>query len=206
MQLIDISHALNEKTPIFPGDIKTTLTREKTPDRDHYTAYSIKSGFHTGTHVDAPMHLTADSRTIGSFPLDRFHGRGVLLDVRGQDVIDMKPIYDQVIKPGDCVLLFTGHDKKFHETDYFTDYPYITAAFAAFLADRGINMLGLDTPSPDRPPYTLHKQLLERGVMILENLTNLESLISVLSFHIMALPLKLAAEASFVRAVCVLEE
>lgn len=57
-------------------------------------------------------------------------------------------------------------------------------------------------PAPDYPPFTFHKALLSNDIFVLENLTNLGSLLDKPNFEVMAFPLKISAEASFVRAVC----
>ena len=202
MKLIDISHNLDETTPIFPGDYKTVLSRHKTLKKDHHNAYLLQSCMHTGTHIDAPMHLIEDDRMINTFPLDSFCGSGVLLDVRGEKRIAMKPIYRETVKEQSIVLLYTGFDKAYHQEAYFTQYPTVGEELAAFLLSRKIKMLGMDLPAPDYPPYTFHKELLKNGIFVLENLTNLQSLVGADSFEVMAFPLKISAEASLVRAVC----
>jgi kynurenine formamidase len=56
-------------------------------------------------------------------------------------------------------------------------------------------------PSVDRPPFEAHLELLGHGVLILENLTNLEQIRGE-AFELIALPLKLEErEASPVRAM-----
>lgn len=203
MSLIDISHILDENTPIFPGDYKTSLTKHMTIEKDYYSAYLLQSCFHSGTHVDIPMHLVNDDRTVKDFPLDSFVGKGVLLDVRGEKSIGMKSVYEVMVKEQDIVLLFTGFDKHYFQDEYFTQHPVVSDSLAEFLISKRIKMLGMDMPAPDYPPFTFHKDLLKNGILVLENLTNLHSLTDVDEFEVMALPLKVSAEASFVRAVCI---
>ena len=205
MHLIDISHPLNENTPVYPGDSTTVITKFNTFEKDGYTAFTLQSSLHTGTHIDAPMHLTDDSRFINDFPADRFISNGVLLDVRGDDVIAMKPEYERMVKEQDIVLLYTGFDKYYGEPSYFTNHPVMSDELAQFFISKQIKMLGLDMPSPDRVPFSVHKALLKSGIFLLENLTNLNSLIGYENFEVIALPIKIAAEASFVRAVCMVK-
>ena len=202
MKLIDISHTLSEATPVFPGDYKTTLSKNTTLEKDYYNAYLLQSGLHTGTHIDAPMHLVDDTRTMDEFPLDCFCGNGVLLDVRGETTIAMKPIYREIVGEQSIVLLLTGFDEVYHTEEYFTQHPVVGDALASFLLSRKIKMLGMDMPAPDFAPYTFHRELLSNGIFVLENLTNLQCLTGVPGFEVIALPLKIGAEASFVRAVC----
>lgn len=62
-------------------------------------------------------------------------------------------------------------------------------------------MIGLDTPSPDRYPFAVHKHLLEHGVLILENLARLDQLLTATSFEVIALPLNVKADSSIARVV-----
>lgn len=202
MRLIDISHVLNEDTPIYPGDYKTSLQKHKTIDEDYYCSYLLSTCLHTGTHIDIPMHLINDDRFIADYPLDCFAGKGVLLDVRGENPIRMKSCYKDMISDGCIVLLYTGFDMHYQEKEYFTDHPEVSKELADFLLLRKIKMLGIDMPSPDFPPFPVHKSLLSNDILILENLTCLHDLLHVESFEVMAFPLKISAEASFVRAIC----
>jgi kynurenine formamidase len=203
MRLIDISHVLNEDTPIYPGDYKTSLQKYKSIDKDYYCSFLLSSCLHTGTHIDLPMHLINDSRFVSDFALDNFAGKGVLLDVRGENPIKMKTYYKDIISEGCIVLLYTGFDRYYKDQKYFTDHPLVSDELADFLLLRKIKMLGMDMPSPDYSPFKIHKLLLANDIFILENLTNLQELLDISSFEVMAFPLKISAEASFVRALCI---
>jgi len=206
MRLIDISHVLDENTPVYPGDYKTALSKYKFIEKDYYNAYLLQSCLHTGTHIDMPMHLLdGDSRAAKDFPLERFFGNGVLLDVRGESVIEMKSVYSELVNENDIVLLLTGFDKNYYQDEYFTRHPAVSDELAEFFVSKRIKILGMDMPSPDYPPFPAHKKLIGNDIFILENLTGLQSLIGAEKFEVMAPPLKINAEASFVRAVCRVE-
>ena len=202
MKLMDLSHVLNEETPIYPGDYKTSLKEYKTLEKDYYCSYLLSSCLHTGTHIDLPMHLLEDSRFVMDFSLENFVGKGVLLDVRGENPIRMKHHYNEMISEGCVVLLYTGFDKEYRTKEYFTQHPEVSNELASFLVSRKIKMLGMDMPSPDYSPFTIHTALLAHNIFLLENLTNLQELLDEDNFEVMAFPLKIAAEASFVRVVC----
>lgn len=199
MKLIDLSQIINNQTPAYPGDTSPVITTAK---GDGHTSSRLSSGFHVATHLDMPMHFTDDARFCADFPIDSFAGPGVLLDVRGESPIGMKPHYDQLIQPGTIVLLYTGHDQYFNSDPdkYYKQYPQITMEFAQFLTDRRIKMLGMDTCSPDYAPHDVHKLMFPADIFMLENLTNLAALLDIGPFEVFALPLKVEAEASFVRA------
>ena len=201
MKLVDLSHVLDERTPVFPGDEGTVLSQCRHLEEDKYTAYFLQTSLHTGTHVDMPLHMIEDSRMAADFVVGCFAGRGVLLDVRGEMRIEMKPAYRAMIREGDIVLLYTGFDQQYGEPRYFEAHPEVGEALGAFLLSRKIRMLGMDMPSPDRLPFAFHRALLAAGVFVLENLTNLGDLVGVDAFEVLALPLRIRAEASLVRAV-----
>ena len=95
----------------------------------------------------------------------------------------------------------TGFSNKFGVPEYYESYPEITAAFASKMVELGVSIVGMDTPSPDRPPFVIHKLLLGNDVLLIENLTNLESLLEHVQFTVAALPAKFDAEAAPVRVV-----
>lgn len=202
----DLSHILDSSTPLYPGDVDTQLSQDKFIKQDYYNAYLLHSNLHTGTHIDAPMHLLDDERVISEFDINCFFGNGVVLDVRGKSVIKMKKEYEELISPNDIVLLYTGFDKHYNDEDiYFNSHPVVDEELAQFFVDMKIKMLGIDMPAPDFPPFNIHKKLPQHDIFILENLTNLVKLIDYTSFEFFAVPLKLSAEASFVRAFAVVQ-
>ncbi|MDR0294375.1 MAG: cyclase family protein [Oscillospiraceae bacterium] len=201
MRVIDLSHRLDKQIPVYPGDPPLSLEQTKTPEWDKYTAYALRTGLHAGTHIDMPMHMVEDARFACDYDPALFTGEGLLLDARGEDPVRMKPAYRALPLRGRVVLLWTGFDRRFYEPDYFTAYPAVEEELARFLLDGGIKMLGIDAPAPDKPPFPVHKLLLGNGVFILENAANLEALCGLERFTVAALPLKIAAEASLVRAV-----
>lgn len=201
MKYIDLSQDIYHHMPIYPGDRDVELFPEKSLAADHYTAFSLSTGMHAGTHIDCPMHLLEDSRTIAEYPMERFIGRGYLLDVRGLKKIAYQDKYDEEIQRGDIVLILTGSDKYYGSDDYYNKHPEITEELAAFFVSRSIKLVGMDMPSPDYPPFAIHKLLLSQDILIIENLTNLELLLDVQAFEVFALPLKLHAEASVARVV-----
>lgn len=200
MRYIDLSHIIDNGVSVYPGDIEVSLVQVRSLLADEYNAFSFSSGLHAGTHIDCPMHLLQNDSTIAEYPLECFAGKGHLLDVRGENEIDYKAKYDKQIQKGDIVLVYTGLDKYYGNEHYYDNHPFITDKLANFLVSRGIKMLGVDMPSPDFPPFPVHKLLLQHDIFIIENLTNFEQLLGIKHFEVFAQPLKICAEASLSRA------
>lgn len=141
---------------------------------------------HVGTHVDAPRHFLADGATVDEIPLDRFAGPAVVLDVEREAAgeIPLDAVREAAadaggVREGDIVLVRTGWGARFDDRDAYARYPWLAADVADWLLERGVSLLGVDTPSPDRPramrpddwdDYPLHRALLAAEVPIAEHL------------------------------------
>lgn len=199
MRYMDLSHKIENGMPVYPGDDGVSLLQVKKLDVDHYNAYALSTGLHAGTHLDCPMHLLDCPERMADFPLESFSGKGCLIDARGEGTIDYRAEYDE-IRSGDIVLILTGMDCAYGSERYYSGHPAVTGKLADFFISRKIKMLGIDMPSPDFPPFPVHKLLLGNGIFILENLTGLEQLLGLKNFEVFAVPLKICAEASLTRA------
>lgn len=76
-------------------------------------------------------------------------------------------------------MLHTGDDARFGTPAYADDRHFLTRACAAWLADRGAALVGIDalniddTADAQRPAHTL---LLAAGIPVVEHLTGLDQL------------------------------
>ncbi|NLC95604.1 MAG: cyclase family protein [Bacilli bacterium] len=206
MRLIDLSYPLNNESPVYPGDPSLTIKKIKDYDKDGYSLNIISTSMHVGTHVDAPSHLTEISKTIDEYPLDCFYGRGVIINAYGEKSIDYKKVYEDMIHPQDCVLIYTGHDEHYPTDKYFYEHPFITKDMAHFLVNKKVKLVGIDFPSPDYPPFEIHKILLSNDIILLENVCNLEKLLGRFNFKLICFPLNIKIEASLVRAVALIDD
>ena len=186
--------------PVFPGDIQACLFQTHYISISGYNDHRLEIGMHAGTHIDGPMHLTEIQDCISDITLESFIGSGCVLDVRNQPSIQMKAEYEESVTTNSIVLLYTGMDKLYGHPEYFHSYPVISADLCEFFIKKRIKMLGMDTPSPDKHPYPIHKSLLQNWIYILENLTHLDSLPKQ-GFEIIALPLKIKANSSPARVI-----
>ncbi|NLK09096.1 MAG: cyclase family protein [Firmicutes bacterium] len=201
VKLIDLSHPMTGDMPVLPGDAEVGLVQCRNITDDGYNAFRLTTMLHVGTHLDAPLHFIAGGKMVHSIPLETFIGPGCLLDVRDEASIDYKKEYDEVIKQGDIVLLYTGWSEVYGKKEYYTEHPVVSEELADVFVRRKIKMLGMDVPSPDRAPFPIHHQLLGENIPIVENLTNLGELKDLGNFDIMAFPIKIMAEGCPVRVV-----
>lgn len=198
---IDLSHSITHEMPCHHGDPQVLLRQSSNVQEDGYSNFLLTTGMHSGTHVDGPMHLTSSLTRIAEIPLEMFTGPGYLVNVFGQKTIDLPEQVLDHIPAGSVVLFYSGFDLYYNQKEYFLSYPVLSETTALQLVKKKVKMIGIDSPSPDYPPYTVHSILLNNNILILENLTNLQALLSHREFEIMAFPLKIRADSSPVRVV-----
>jgi len=206
MKIIDLTHTFTEDMPVYPGDPKSTLKQIATLNKDGYNDHKIETVMHVGTHMDAPLHMIKDGKRIDEIPVDKLIGPGVLIDTRDKTEISADVLRDEEIKKGSIVLVYTGFGPKFRTKDYFENYPHFGEDFAEKLVELEISVVGMDMLGPDiDSPWPTHKILLGKEIVILENLTNLDKLLNIGNFEVIALPAKFKADAAPVRIIAVIK-
>jgi kynurenine formamidase len=209
LKAIDLSHALEEGMPVWP-----TLSRFfKTlwlsiHYGDNATAHQLLLNEHTGTHVDAPAHYLPPGhpqhRWVDEVPLDRWLGPACLVGCNGLEprsavsadhVLAWEARHGR-IERGEIAVFEFGWWRKWalrpDEVPFLTDWPGLGPDCVELLLDRGVKAVGVDTLSPDvfgDAADPVHRALLGEGVVIIENLTNLDRVGP--RFYLQALPLKI---------------
>ena len=134
---------------------------------------------HVGTHVDAALHFIPGGRSIDQYPVEAFTGPGVVLDVAREGVVPVTraDVEGADVREGDIVLFHLGYGHLFGTPGY-ADHPYLAADTADWLVEKGVRLIGVDTPTPElggkhRPPgypFPVHMTLLSRDILIIEHL------------------------------------
>jgi kynurenine formamidase len=200
MHYVDLSQTLTNNMPVYPGDAPPKLKQLFSLEKDGVANFELTGSMHIGTHVDGPAHMIVGGRNLTEFPAEKFFGRGVVVDARGKMLIDESVLKNISLERGDAVLVCTGWAENFGDKKYYKEYPSVTEGFAAALVDAGVSMIGMDGPSPDHPPFNVHKRLLNDEILIIENLTNVTELIGK-KFELSVLPLKIAADSAPARVM-----
>lgn len=204
-KIVDLTHSFTKCMPVHSLDEPASIKKIRTLADNKYNDWTITSSMHIGTHIDGPGHLTDSKVLISEIFADRLFGKGYLIDARNK-TIDASLLKSLPAREGLIVLILTGSDKKFGTKEYFDNHPVICADFAQELVKHKIKMVGIDFFSPDNYPFQIHKIFFERDVLIIENLTNLESLLNVKNFAVVALPLKTETDSALARVVAILED
>ncbi|HEX5413207.1 MAG TPA: cyclase family protein [Terriglobia bacterium] len=221
-RVIDLSQTLEERMPNFPTHSKFFHNLWGSYQHGGRSlSYQVLMHEHNGTHVDAPVHFVADKnadahKTIDQIEPGHLIGRGVRLDCRRLkegDYVSAQFIEDWEgqhgdLEGGDIVVFNFGWSEHWglapDHRRYLNDWPGINMEAAEYLVSKSVAAVGVDCLSPD-PPAALdhrpvHPVLLEKDVLIIENLARLDELPDFFLF--LALPLKIRqGSGSPIRAV-----
>jgi len=218
--LVDLSHSYGENTLYWPTSPtafeKEQLAYGTSEGGWFYSAYSVCTPEHGGTHIDAPVHFAEDGDTTEKIPLENLVGPAVVIDVSNktaadrnyrlttEDVREFESRHGR-IAAGTIVLLRTDWSQYWPDAmAYLGDdtpgdasklqFPGFGAEATKILTDeRKVAMLGIDTASVDygkSQDFIVHRIGASQGVANLENLTNLDQLPAT-GATIIALPMKI---------------
>ena len=174
MPYVDLTMELSERTPAYPGDPKPEISTLAPISENGWNERRLSFNTHCATHIDAPFHMLPDGKKLEEFPLTRFFGRARVVDVSGRKEIGPECMGD--LAGYDFVLFRTGQSKKAFQPDYYENAIFLTDAGAEELVRQGIKAIGLDSFSPDQEPYSAHKILFRKDILVLENLVDLDRL------------------------------
>ena len=211
MKIVDLTLTISNKTPAFPGSPQPNfIPWEKIKD-DGYNLELLFLSSHTGTHLDAPYHFLEKGAKIHEISLKKLVSEAVLIKSRkkSNEAITKTDIqkFEKKHKKIDgfsSVIFSTGWQRNLQKKYYFTKNPGLSVSAAKYLASKKIGLVGIDSPSIDLgtdSKFSVHQIFAKKGMLIVENLANLEKIKSS-KFHLVVLPLKLKnATGSPVRAI-----
>ncbi|MEH7380340.1 cyclase family protein [Bacillus sp. JJ1533] len=228
-KLIDLSQEIFQGMPVYPGHVKTVIwdhhsheeTGKMLKGEFSYATRGLMLSDHGPTHVDAVSHMDPDpnAEAINELPLEKFYTSGIALDLSHIpssgfiSVNDLKEALEKAnleIKPGDTVLLYTGHYTRNYGTEnWLGNYAGLDYEATAWIAEQGAVNVGVDAPSIDNPidkTYPSHNACVKYKLLNVENLADLRPVVGK-RFQYIGLPLKIRkGTGSPVRAIAVLED
>ena len=200
--IYDISPSIGEKTAVWPGD--QGFSRAVALDMkggDNLTLSSITTTVHIGAHVDAPSHYNRDGESIETRSLHYYMGRCQVITVSVSRGARIESCPVKITAPR--VLFRT--DSFPNPNEFNTDFSALSPQLIDQLANAGVCLVGIDTPSVDLfddKVLLSHNAIASNDMAILEGVVLADVPDGV--YNLIALPLKLAeADASPVRAVLI---
>ena len=201
LQIIDLTHVLNNTSPYWPNDkgnpfVYDTIFARKS-GAPGMGAYSTPE--HFGTHIDAPIHGGDNLKSVEQLSATDLFGPAVVIDISEQsetnpdyilsksDILKWETV-NGVLPKGVIVLLYTGWSKKWNDYKAYKNedsngkmhFPGFSKEAAQFLIDeRDIKGIGIDNMSVDAAQakgLPVHSVVNGSGKYQLENVANLHLL------------------------------
>lgn len=200
--IYDLTPPISPRLSVWPGD--TPPAREVLLDLKqgaNITLSTLRATVHLGAHADAPNHYGTHAPAIHERPLDLYLGPCQVMRVavgRGQ-CITPAMLSGPIVAPR--VLFCTGTFPD--PTRWNSDFAALSPELVDLANDRGVRLVGLDTPSVDlfdSKDLPAHQRILSYDMAILEGVILRDVPDGV--YELIALPLPLVGfDASPVRAV-----
>lgn len=174
-KLFDISVPVKNGGVVYPGNPEIHIELQQDMSRGGSSNVSLLAiGSHTGTHVDAPLHMIPGGAGVDGIPLDALIGPALVIAF-DDDVMAVTEAYlrTQPISGHERVLLKTRNSRYIRERDFHRDYTYLAPDGAEYLVSLGVRLVGIDYLSIEQfhsGHHRTHKTLLSRGVVIVEGL------------------------------------
>jgi arylformamidase len=197
--------------PVYPGTPEPEISEKCSILTEGFKESSLNILTHTGTHIDAPAHIFSKGKTIDQYACEKFYGPAIVIDCRQKSSINANSIhaqYNPSIKT-DFILFYTGWSLYWGNEKYFHDFPVLMPDAAKLIGQLPIKGVGIDAISFDQTndsELPNHKILLEKEIILIENLCNLDLLLNK-NFILSCLPLKIkGVDGSPVRACGITED
>lgn len=180
MKIYDISLPITTTMPVWPGDPPVQLERiSAISDGENANVTLMHLCAHTGTHIDAPKHFIDSGKTIEDIPLEKLIGEALVLhiaedvEVITATVLETHPQKEMLLKAKK--VLFRTHNSTLwaaHPCNFVEDYIGIDASGAMYLAELGLDLIGVDYLSiaPYKHTYEPHHILLGQEIVLLEGI------------------------------------
>jgi arylformamidase len=193
-KIYDATVPLSSAVPTWPGDPRFKMVSvHRLADGDACNVARLTLGTHAGTHVDAPFHFLAEGSTVDQLPLELLMGKARVIGVSSsRDRVDRKDLEDLDLSDELRVLIRTRSSGLLRQGPFREDFVWLTADAAALLVQRGIKLVGIDSPSVDRfdsKEHETHRTLLGAGVIVVEALDL--SAVEPGEYDLFCLPLRL---------------
>jgi arylformamidase len=208
--ILDLTREVRNETRVFPGSPLPKFITWTKMDVHNYDSEVIFMSTHTGTHMDAPSHFASNASSIDKISVNRFISNAILIKIKkgSNQLITTSELESSDIRimDGDSIVFSTSWENEVDKDYFFSDSPGLSEDAAKYLINKKVNAVCIDSPSIDRGSdnnFPVHKILLSREILVVENLCNLNKL-KTQYFTLVMTPLKLSgASGSPIRAIAI---
>jgi kynurenine formamidase len=159
LQLVELSHVWGHGVPSEPGQTDVRMVRAVKHSQHGVLAWRVTTSMHTGTHMNAPIHMVQRGDDLAAVSPDRLFGNGVVLSIPKKNwelvtAADLEAA-SPAVQGGDIVVIVTGWHHKYSDgLEYFGEAPGLTKDTAEWLIKKNPKFVAVDTPFIDVPLAT----------------------------------------------------
>jgi kynurenine formamidase len=193
----DLTHEIWEQFPTYFGGQQLFIDQKFSHAKDTFNLNEWRISEHTGTHIDAPLHFTADGKSVAELPVEDLIAPLVVIDIRAKaaENPDAQVTPDDIkawtsangdLPEGAVVALLSGWGdhvatEKFRnvgddgKTMHFPGFHVETAQL--LIEQPSIKAIAVDTLSLDHgpsPDFIVHNTWLPSGRYGIEGVANLD--------------------------------
>lgn len=156
LEFYDLTQPWGHGIPEWPTAPRLNVRTLQYHARHGVRTLEFEGIMHRGTHMDAPIHVEANTPDITEYDLWRFFGTGVAVSIpkgkwgviTAEDLANAQP----TIERNDIVMINTGSHHNYGDNDdYFAYSPGLYKDGAEWLVERGVKMVGVDVQANDHP-------------------------------------------------------
>ena len=181
-RFVDISLPLGPGTPVWPGDppIHVALSSSMANGAPANVS-ELRLGSHSGTHVDAPVHVLPGGAGVDEWPLDQLVGPAHVARMQDPperiradhlEALGLPEGVDRLVL--DTGNRWAGGGPTGAELAEQARAVGLHEDAARWAVDRGLRLVGIDRLSIERSrdgrSFPVHTTLLQAGIVILESL------------------------------------
>jgi kynurenine formamidase len=195
----DLTHEIWENFPTYFGGQQFFAEQKFSLAKDTFNLYEWRISEHTGTHIDAPLHFTADGKSVAELPIEDLIAPLVVIDIRAKadNDPDAQVTPDDIqawiaangdLPDGAVVAMLSGWGahvatEKFRnvgDDGKTLHFPGFHVEAAQFLIEQpSVKAIAVDTLSLDHgpsPDFIVHNTWLPTGRYGIEAVANLDRL------------------------------
>lgn len=83
-KVADLTHTLGPDFPTFFGQQQFFPDKKFSFDKDGFNLFELRVNEHTGTHIDAPLHFSADGQSVDEIPVENLVVPLCVVDIKAK--------------------------------------------------------------------------------------------------------------------------
>lgn len=156
VELVDLTQGYGAGSPVWPYFNTIQVEAFHYHSKSRILSQTITHTMHAGTHADAPGHVEEEYPTIDRVPIEKYVGKGVVVDIPKEKwgIIGPEDLEkaEPSIERNDIVIIHTGWHRFYGDTvKYFVYAPGLYKEAGEWLVKKKVKAVGVDQQALEHP-------------------------------------------------------